>query len=108
MTEHWGDRVDEASDELAKLNQIQDEHIERLVVREGYGVVEGVMVCVLVLSNGWKQAGISVPVDQRNWHSSLAKKLARRDAVREAVKHEGYRLKSDLQRYPEVKVKRGE
>jgi hypothetical protein len=77
--------------------------IEMAVAQEDYHRFPGttVTVCCLTLRNGYNAIGQSACVDPANFDEQVGKDLARRDALNQVWRLEGYLLKDQLSRiYP--------
>lgn len=56
-------------------------------------------LCALVMNNGFVLIGKSAPASARNFDPELGKRLAHRDAIRQAWPFLGFKLREDLYRH---------
>ena len=81
-----------------KTSSVTIEQIEAKIKAEKYTRLKDttVTICGLVLQNGYVALGSSACVDPANFNATLGREIARRDAIEQVWKLEGYLLAEKL------------
>ena len=80
------------------MNKVTIQDIEAKIRRESYFQLEDttITVCVLRMSNGFDEVGVSACVDHSEFDKELGEKDAKADAINNLWPKEGYLLATKL------------
>lgn len=80
------------------MNRVTIEHINSKIVSESYTKLPSgkVLVCELILENGFSVRGEAAVVDPLNFNMEIGKKISRENAVDKIWQLEGYLLQEKL------------